>query len=89
MITLYVNVHISFEEFVSLVCGNLTVDLNLVKLHYTCKFDTSMLVMLCDKEELLKMFKFNDMYCRLYVCPKSDVAVGVIAPSRYINLHSL
>ena len=65
------------------------VDPNSVKLHYTCKFDPSMLVMLCDEEELLKMFKFNDMYCRLYVCLKNDVAVGVFATSRYINLHSL
>ena len=89
MITSLANVHISFDKFVSLVCCNLNVDPNTVKLHYTCKFDPSMMVLLRDKEELLKMFTFNDMYCRLYVSPKTDVAVGIIAPLRYINLHSL
>ena len=89
VVTLCVNVHISFEEFVSLVYGNLSVDPNSVKLQYTCKFDPSMLVLLCNEQELLKMFRFNDMYCRLYVSPKTDVAADVIAPSRYINLHSL
>ena len=89
VITLYVNVHISFEEFVSPVCGNLSVNPNSVKLHSTCQFDPSMLVLLRDEQELLKMFKFNDMYCRLYLSPKTDVVVGVIAPSRYINLRSL
>ena len=39
VITLYVNVHILFEQFVSLVYGNLSVDPNSMKLHYTCKFD--------------------------------------------------
>ena len=60
-----------------------------MKLHYTCKFDPSMLVLLCDEQELLKMFRFNDMYFHLFVALKSNVAVDVIAPSRYINLHSL
>ena len=89
VITLYVNVHISFEQFISLVYGNLSVDPNLVKLHYTCKFDPSMLVLLRDEQELLKMFRFNDMYYCLYVYSKTDVTVDVIAPSSYINLHSL
>ena len=76
-------------EFVSLVYGNLSVDPNSVKLHYTCKFDQSMLVLLSDEEELLKKFRFNNMYCHLYVSPKINIAVDVIAPSRYINLHLL
>ena len=67
VITLCVNVNISFEEFVSIVYGNLSVDPNSVKLHYTCKFDPLMLVLLCDEQELLKMFIFNNMYCRLYL----------------------
>ena len=82
-------VHISFEEFVSLVYGNLSIDPNSVKLHYTCKFDPSMLVLLRDEQELLKMFRIKDMYCRLYVSSKTNVVVDIIAPSKYINLHSL
>ena len=89
VITLCVNMHISFEEFVSLVYGNLSVDPKSMKMHYTFNFDPSMLVLLCDEQELLKMFRFNNMYCHLYVSQKTDVAVDVIAPSRYINLHSL
>ena len=60
-----------------------------MKLHYTCKFDPSMLVLLRDEQELLKMFRFNDMYFHLFVSLKTNVAVDVIAPSRYTNLHSL
>ena len=67
----------------------MSVDPNSVKLHYTCKFGPSMLVLLCAEQELLKMFRFNDMYCCLYVSLNVDVAVDVIAPSRYIDLHSL
>ena len=76
-------------EFVSLVYGNLSVDPNSLKLHYTCKFDQSMLVLLSNEQELLKMFRFNNMYCHLYVSPKINIAVDVISPSRYINLYSL
>ena len=89
VITLCVNVNISFEKFVLVVCGNLSVDPNLVKLHYTCKLEPSMLILLSNEQELLKMFRFNDMYCRLYVSPKIDVAVDEIAHSKYINLHLL
>ena len=83
------NVHISFEEFLSLVCGNLSVDSNSVKLHFTCKFDLSMPVLFRDEQELLKMFRFNNMYCHLNVSLKTNVVIGVIAPSKYINLHLL
>ena len=89
VITLCVNVNISFEKFVLVVCGNLSVDPTSVKLHYTCKLEPSMLILLRNEQELLKMFRFNDMYCRLYVSPKIDVEVDVIAPSKYINLHLL
>ena len=56
VITIIVNVNISYDEFVSLVCAKLTVEPNSVKFHYTCKFDTSLMVLLNDNEELMKMF---------------------------------
>ena len=50
VIILCVNVYISFEEFVSLVYGNSSFDPNSVKLHHTCKFDPSILVLLRDEQ---------------------------------------
>ena len=48
-----------------------------------------MLVLFRDGENLLKMFRFDDLYFCLYMSPKTDVVVGVIAHLRYINLNSL
>ena len=31
-----------------------------------------------------RMFKFNDMFCRVYVSPHADVDAGCVAPIRYI-----
>ena len=82
------NVNISYGEFVSLVCAKLRVEPNSVKFHYTCKFDPSLMVLLNDEEELMKMFRFNDNYCRVYVSSNTKHANGVILPSRYIKLNS-
>ena len=38
VITIFVNVNILYNEFVSFVCAKLRVEPNLVKFHYTCKF---------------------------------------------------
>ena len=59
-----------------------------MKFHYKCKFDPSLTVLLNDEEELMKMFGFNDIYCRLYVSPNIKHANGVIPPSRYTKLIS-
>ena len=87
VITILVNVNISYDEFVSLVCAKLRVEPNSVKLNYTCKFDPS-LMLLNDDEELMKMFRFNDSYCRVYVLSNTEDANGVNLPSRYIKLNS-
>ena len=71
IITLVVNVHISYVEFVS-----------------TCKFDPSILVLLHNDNKMMKMFRFNDMYYRVYMSTNTDIVVSVIPPSRYIKLHS-
>ena len=36
----------------------------------------------------MKMFRFNDSYCRVYVSSNVEHANGVILPSRYIKLNS-
>ena len=88
VITIFVNVNISYDEFISLVCSKLGFEPNFVKFHYKCKFDPSLMVLLNDEEELMKMFRFNDSYCRVYVLSNIEHANGVILPSRYIKLNS-
>ena len=44
------------------------------------------MVLLNDEEELMKMFKFNDSYCLVYVS-NTKHANGVILLSRYIKLN--
>ena len=36
----------------------------------------------------MKMFKFNDSYCRVYVSSNTEHMDGVILPSRHIKLNS-
>ena len=43
-----------------------------MKFHYTCKFDPSLMVLLNDDEELMKMFRFNDSYCCVYVSSNTE-----------------
>ena len=52
IITIFVNVNISYDEFVSLVCSKLRVEPNLMKFRYTCKFDPSLMVLLNDDEDV-------------------------------------
>ena len=88
VITIFVNVNILYDEFVSLVCAKLRVEPNSMKFQYTCKFDPSLMVLLNDDEELMKMFRLNDSYCHVYVSSKTKYANGVILPLRYIKLNS-
>lgn len=48
IIPFLVNVHISYAEFVSMVCDLLKVHTNSVKLYCTCKFELLMMVLLCN-----------------------------------------
>ena len=47
-------------------------------MYYACKFDQSMLVLLEDDAEMMKMFKFNDEYCYVYASSNNYVSVEVI-----------
>ena len=51
VITKIINVHIPYAEFFSIVCDRLKVELTALKLYYTCKFNTSILVLLEDDAE--------------------------------------
>ena len=80
------NVHISYAEFVSIVCDRLKVCVTSLKMYYMCKFDTTMLALLEDDEEMREMFRFNDTYCFVYATSDTDVSVKVILPPpRYIK----
>ncbi|RVW20935.1 hypothetical protein CK203_110955 [Vitis vinifera] len=71
-----VSKNISHSEFVSKVCGELNLEPNSIKLDFTVKFDPSCLLPLHDDADIVKMFKFNDMFCRAYVCQCTE---GVMA----------
>ena len=76
-----VNPNISYDQFVSQVCRELNIEAKEVKFHFTVKFDPSCLLPLHDDASLARMFKFNDMFSRVYLSPRADVYV---AASRYI-----
>ena len=79
-----VSKNISHFEFVSKVSGELNLEPNSIKLEFTVKFDPSCLLSLHDDANIFKIFKFNDMFYRVYVCQCTEVGDGVIAPTRYL-----
>ncbi|KAL6323843.1 hypothetical protein AAG906_005838 [Vitis piasezkii] len=54
---------------------------NSIKLEFIVKFDPSCLLSLHDDADILKIFKFNDMFYCVYVCQCTEVGDGVIAPT--------
>ena len=78
-----VSKNISHSEFVSKVYGELNLEPNSIKLDFIVKFDPSCLLPLHDDANIVKMFKFNDMFCRAYVCQCTEGGGGFIAPTRY------
>ena len=82
------NVQISYAEFVSTICCKLNVDPNSVNMHYTCKFDPLMMVLLNDDEEMAKMFRFNYSCSRVYVSSNNKLpTVGVVPFTRYSQFN--
>ena len=79
-----VSKNISHSEFVSKVCGELNLEPNLVKLDFTVKFDPSCLLSLHNDADIVKMFKFNDMFCRAYVFQCTESGDDFICPTRYL-----
>ena len=79
-----VSKNISHSEFVSKVCGELNLEPNSIKLDFTVKFDPSCLLPLHDDADIVKMFKFNDMFFRAYVFQCTEGGDGFIGPTRYL-----
>ena len=81
--SMVVSRHMSHSDFVSKLCDALHFDQNSIKLEFTVKFEPSCLLPLHDDAALLKMFRFNEMFCHVYVSSSSEVVEGCIAPTRY------
>ena len=79
-----VSPHMSHSDFVSKLCDELNFDRNSIKLEFTVKFDPLCLLSLHDDATILKMFRFNEMLCRVYVSSSSEVVAAYIAPTRYL-----
>ena len=76
--------NISHSEFVSKVCGELNLEPNSIKLDFTMKFDPSFLLLLHNDVDIVKMFKFGDMFCRAYVFQCTEGGNGFICHTRYL-----
>ena len=76
--------NISHSEFVSKVYGELYLEPNSIKLDFTVKFDPSCLLPLHNDADIVKMFKFNDMFCRAYIFQCNEGGDGFICPTRYL-----
>ncbi|KAL6326109.1 hypothetical protein AAG906_000984 [Vitis piasezkii] len=73
--------NISHSEFVSKVYGELDLEPNSIKLDFTVKFDSSCLLPLHNDVDIVKMFKFNDMFCRAYIFQCNEGGDGFICPT--------
>ena len=76
--------NISHSEFVSKLYGELYLEPNSIKLDFTVKFDPSCLLPLHNDADIVKMFKFNDMFCCAYVFQCIEGGDGFIGPTRYL-----
>ncbi|KAL6332956.1 hypothetical protein AAG906_019967 [Vitis piasezkii] len=79
--SMVVSQHMSHNDFVSKLCEALHFDQNSIKLEFMVKFEPSCLLPLHDDATLLKMFRFNEMFCHAYVSSSSEVVEGCIAPN--------
>ena len=56
-ICIKIDKQISHDEFKSRVCDTLNLQSDLVKLEFTMKFDSSLLILLCDDASFVSMFR--------------------------------
>ena len=82
--SMVVSRHMSHSDFVSKLCDALHFDQNSIKLEFTVKFEPSCLLPLHDDAALLKMFRFNERFCRVYVSSSSEVVEACISSTRYL-----
>nr|CAN70985.1 hypothetical protein VITISV_040673 [Vitis vinifera] len=83
--SIIVSGNITHAKLVPKVCGELNIDPNSIKLEFTLKFDPSCLLPLHDEASVLKMFRFNDMFCRVYVSPCTKFGEGLNAQTRWFE----
>ncbi|RVW87460.1 hypothetical protein CK203_036245 [Vitis vinifera] len=76
-----VSKNISQSEFVSKVCGVLNLDSNSIKLEFTVKFEPSCLLPLHNDGDIVNMFKFNDMFCHVYISQCTECGDDLICPT--------
>ncbi|XP_059596437.1 uncharacterized protein LOC104878009 [Vitis vinifera] len=77
--SIVVSRYMSHSDFVSKLCDELNFDRNSIKLEFTVKFDPLCLLSLHDDATILKMFRFNEMLCHVYVSSSSEVVAARIA----------
>ena len=65
----------SHIEFVATVCGVLDIQPISAKISFTLQFDPSCLVSLDDNALVSRMFRYNNRFCRVYVCTCEEIAV--------------
>ena len=82
--SMVVSWHISHSDFISKLCDELHFDRSSIKLEFTVKFDPSCLLPLHDDVAILKMFRFNEMFYRVYVSSSSEVVEACIVSNRYL-----
>ncbi|XP_059591763.1 uncharacterized protein LOC100245246 isoform X1 [Vitis vinifera] len=90
--SMVVSRHMSHSDFISKLCDELHFDRNSIKLEFTVKFDPSCLLLLHDDAAILKMFRFNERFCRVYVSSSSEVVEACIsstsAPTPIVGSNS-
>ncbi|RVW89140.1 hypothetical protein CK203_040273 [Vitis vinifera] len=82
-----VSKNISHSEFVSKVYGELNLDSNSIKLEFIVKFDPSCLLPLHNDGDIVNMFKFNDMFCHVYISQCTKCGDDLICPTRNSPKH--
>ena len=62
-----------YNDFVSRICGKMSIDIVGPTFSYTFSFDLYALQPLKNDEDLTNMFQFSDRFARVYICLASIV----------------
>ena len=63
----------TYNDFVSRICGKTNIDIVGPTFSYTLPFDLCALQPLKNDEDLTNMFQFSDRFARVYICLASIV----------------
>ena len=81
-ISIKINQHISYDDFISIVCGALKMLRDQVKIEFTIKFASSSLILLYDDSSFMRMLTYNEMYCRVYVSSCGGIDGELLRPTK-------